>query len=180
MIPEKKKKGVFFDRDDTLIIDKVYLNDVKLLEYMPGVFPALKKLKENNFELFIISNQSGIARGLVTEENLNLIHQKMAEDFAKHDIEFAGIYYCPHLPESNHPDRKPNIGMILKGQQEHGIDLKQSWVVGDRMTDVEAGHRAGCKTILLKTFYSRHSDEGRTPHFEATDLISMAEIIISN
>lgn len=176
----QNKKAVFFDRDDTLIIDKVYLNDPNNIEYMPHVFESLKKLQDHGFELFIISNQSGIARGLVTLENLNLIHQKMEEDFAKHGVKFSGIYYCPHLPDSNHPDRKPNIGMLLKGEQEHGVDLKKSWVVGDRMTDVEAGHRAGCKTILLKTSYSRHTDPGRQPHFESTDLMAMAEIIISN
>jgi D-glycero-D-manno-heptose 1,7-bisphosphate phosphatase len=175
-----KRKAVFFDRDDTLIIDKVYLNDPNLIEYMPNVFSSLKKLIDNNFELFIISNQSGIARGLVTEKNLKLIHDKMEEDFAKHDIKFTGIYFCPHLPESNHPDRKPNIGMILKGEKDHGIDLKQSWVVGDRLTDIEAGRRAGCRTILLKTSYSRHTDEGPEPHFEASNLEKMAEIILSN
>ncbi len=175
-----RRKGVFFDRDDTLIIDKVYLNDPKLIEYMPGVFESLKKLRDNNFDLFIISNQSGIARGLVTLENLNLIHQKMEDDFAKHGVNFTGIYYCPHLPESNHPDRKPNIGMISKGEKEHNINLKESWVVGDRLTDIEAGVRAGCRTILLKTSYSRHKDAGPEPHFEAPDLASVAKIIISN
>ncbi len=181
MTPPQKSRAVFFDRDDTLIIDKVYLNDPKLIEYMPHVFESLKKLKDNGFDLFIISNQSGVARGLVTVENLNLIHRKMEEDFAKHDIKFSGIYYCPFLPDSNHPDRKPNTGMILRGETEHGIDLKKSWVVGDRLTDVEAGRRAGCRTILLKTQYSRHhNDPNSEPHFEASDLKKMAEIIISN
>lgn len=172
-------KAVFFDRDDTLIIDKVYLNDPKQVEYMPHAFEALKKLVANNFKLFMVSNQSGISRGLVSLDNLNLIHKKMSEDFSKHNILFTGIYYCPHLPESNHPDRKPNPGMLIKAQKEHGIDLKKSWMVGDRQTDIEAGVRAGCKTILLVTQFSRHSDPGPEPDYKATNLNEVADHILA-
>lgn len=179
MSPKKTKKAVLFDRDDTLIIDAGYLNDPKLVKYLPGVFEALKALQDNGFDLIIISNQSGIARGIVSEENLKLIHEKMTEDFAKHGVKFTAIYYCPHLPESNHEDRKPNPGMILKAQKAHGLDLEKSWVVGDRGTDIEAGRRAGCRTILLKTQYSRHhNDPGPQAHYEVSDLMAMADIIL--
>ena len=145
-----KKKAVFFDRDDTLIVDKVYLNDPAQIEYFSDTFSALKRLADAGYLLFIISNQSGIARGLVDPKNLELIHQKMHADFSQHKIKFTEIYFCPYLPESNHPDRKPNPGMILRAEKDFAVDLSHSWTVGDRISDVEADHRAGLKTILRR------------------------------
>ncbi|MDZ4661155.1 MAG: HAD family hydrolase [Pseudomonadota bacterium] len=173
-----KKKAVFFDRDDTLIVDKVYLNDPQQIEYLSDTFLALKRLSDAGYLLFIISNQSGIARGLVDPKNLELIHKKMTDDFMQHGIKFAGIYFCPHLPESNHPDRKPNPGMILRAEKDHPIELTQSWVVGDRTTDIEAGLRVGLKTILLQALPSRHNDPGPQPNFTAKSLTEVAGIIL--
>lgn len=173
-----KKKAVFFDRDDTLIIDKVYLNDPEQVEYFADTFGALKRLSGAGYLLFIISNQSGIARGLVDPKNLELIHDRMNKDFLRHGIIFTAIYFCPHLPESNHPDRKPNPGMIMKAQKAYNIELAESWTVGDRTTDVEAGLRAGTKTILLKALPSRHNDPGPTANFTAKSLNEVADIIL--
>jgi len=106
-------KAIFFDRDGTLIVDKVYLNDVAQIEYLPGVFTALKRLQEAGFIFVIVTNQSGVARGIVSLSNLELIHQKIAADFAKNGIRFSGFYFAPHSVESNHHTRKPNPGMLV-------------------------------------------------------------------
>jgi D-glycero-D-manno-heptose 1,7-bisphosphate phosphatase len=144
------KKIVFFDRDGTLIIDRVYLNDPEQITYLPGVFEALSKLKTAGYEFVIVTNQSGVARGIVSLENLAEIHRRITVEFKKHSIEFAAIYSAPYSVESNHPLRKPNPGMLLKAHEElGGVDFARSWMVGDRMTDVEAGHQAGCRTVLL-------------------------------
>ncbi|MES2857381.1 MAG: HAD family hydrolase [Bdellovibrionota bacterium] len=144
------KKTVFFDRDGTLIIDRVYLNDPEQITYLPGVFDALAKLRDAGYQFVMVTNQSGVARGIVSIANLDEIHRRMTNEFKKHQIEFAAIYYAPYSVESNHPLRKPNPGMLLKAHEElGGVDFARSWMVGDRMTDVEAGHQAGCRTVLL-------------------------------
>jgi D-glycero-D-manno-heptose 1,7-bisphosphate phosphatase len=174
------KKAVIFDRDGTLIIDKIYLNDPDQIEYLPDVFPALQKLRDAGFEFAIATNQSGIARGIVSLENLNEIHRRMKVKFAEHGIEFKGYYYAPYSVESNHPLRKPNAGMLELAAKENRFDLRQSWMIGDRLTDVEAGHRAGCKTILLEGLKEENKFSYAEPTFVARDLLSAADFIIKS
>jgi D-glycero-D-manno-heptose 1,7-bisphosphate phosphatase len=143
------KKTVFLDRDGTLIIDKIYLNDPDQIVYLPGVFEALARLRDAGYQFIMVTNQSGVARGIVTLENLNEIHRRIRVAFAEHGIEFRAIYYAPYAVDSNHPLRKPSPGMLLKGAEECEADLKSSWMIGDRLSDVVAGHRAGCRSILL-------------------------------
>ncbi|MEM7645304.1 MAG: HAD family hydrolase [Pseudomonadota bacterium] len=143
------KKVVFFDRDGTLIIDKIYLNDPTAIEYLPGVFEGLRQLRDHGFEFIVVTNQSGVPRGLVDIENLNQIHKNIRRDFSKEGIDILQFYYAPFLVESNHPMRKPNPGMLDQGVRDFNVDRSQSWMVGDRMTDVEAGHRAQMKTVFL-------------------------------
>lgn len=173
-----KKKAIFFDRDGTLIIDKVYLNDPAQIEYLPGAFMALRQLQEAGFCFVVVTNQSGVARGLVELKNLELIHQKIAHDFAQNGVSFAGFYFAPHSVESNHHTRKPNPGMLELGACEHQIDLSKSWMIGDRMTDVEAGRRAGAKTILLAGYERPEDSQFEKPTAFMPDLISMAEFIL--
>lgn len=173
------RKTIFFDRDGTLIIDKVYLNDPDGIEYLPGVFGALQRLRDEGFEFVIVTNQSGVARGIVSMENLNEIHRRISAEFARHGISFAGIYSAPYSVESNHPMRKPNPGMLLAAAEEHGLDLASSWMVGDRMTDVEAGHRAGCRTVLLAGVESPEAVTAGQPTAFVADIVAAAEAILS-
>jgi histidinol-phosphate phosphatase family protein len=173
-------KAVFLDRDDTLIVDKVYLNDPDQIEYLPGVFDALRKLHDAGYALVIVTNQSGVARGLVTLENLAEIHRRITAEFAKHGITFVGIYYAPYSVESNHFLRKPNPGMLLDGARDHRLDLRRSWMVGDRMTDVEAGHRAGFQTVLLSGTEDPSKSDFLAPTFVANGLIECADMIIAS
>ena len=143
------KKVVFFDRDGTLIVDKIYLNDPEQIEYLPGVFQGLKNLRDQGFEFIIVTNQSGVPRGLVDVKNLEQIHKNIRSDFAKEGINILNFYYAPYLVESNHPMRKPGPGMLEAGIKDFNVDRTTSWMVGDRMTDVEAGRRAQIKSIFM-------------------------------
>lgn len=174
------KKAVIFDRDGTLIIDKIYLNDPDQIEYLPRVFEALGKLRDAGFEFAIATNQSGVARGIVSLENLAEIHRRMTVAFAEHGIEFKGYYYAPYSVESNHPLRKPNPGMLEQAAKENGFDLRKSWMIGDRLSDIEAGHRAGCRTILLEGLNEPNTGNFKDPHYLASDLIAAAEFILKN
>ncbi len=143
------KKAIFFDRDGTLIVDKIYLNDPDQIEYLPGVFTALKKFRDAGFIFFIATNQSGVPRGRVTIKNLNEIHRRMKAKFAEHGVDILEFYYAPYLTDHDHIFRKPNPGMLLQAAEEYNVDLGKSWMFGDRLTDVEAGRRAGARTIWL-------------------------------
>lgn len=174
------KKTVFFDRDGTLIIDKVYLNDPEQIVYLEGVFQALKELRDAGFQFVVVTNQSGVARGLVTLDNLHEIHRRIAAEFAQHDIQFAGFYYAPYSVESNHEMRKPNPGMLLAAHEEHGIDFSRSWMVGDRGSDVVAGNRAGCRTVLLDGIESAETIAEIKPGCVAHTILEAARFILKN
>jgi histidinol-phosphate phosphatase family protein len=175
-----RKKAVFLDRDGTLIVDKIYLNDPEQIEYLPGVFLALQELAAEGFVFVVVTNQSGVARGLVTLENLHEIHRRMTVEFAKHGIEFADFYYAPYSVESNHALRKPNPGMLLEAAEKHSLDLGKSWMVGDRASDVEAGHRAGCRSVLLTGIESAETIARVNPQFVAEDIPAMCRFILGN
>lgn len=151
-------KAVFLDRDGTIINNVPYLNNYKKIEYLPSVFKVFQSLKKDfGFLLVIVTNQSGIKRGLINLEQLDQIHDVIKKDFKeKADIEFDGIYFCPHLDEGC-LCRKPEPGMLLQASKDLNIDLSQSIIVGDSMRDVEAGERAGCREAFLiedKSFWS--------------------------
>ena len=145
-----QKKAALFDRDGTLIVDKVYLNDPDAIEYLPDAVEALRLLRDAGYEFAVVTNQSGIARGIVDVANLHEIHRRIAAEFARSGIFFRGFYHAPYSVESLHWMRKPNPGMLEAAAREHGFDPAQSWMIGDRLTDVEAGRRAGMRTLLLE------------------------------
>lgn len=175
----QNRKTIFFDRDGTLIIDKIYLNDPEQIVYLPGVFDALKKLRDADYQFVIVTNQSGVARGIVSLDNLNEIHKRITAEFARHGIEFAGIYYAPYSVESNHEMRKPNPGMLMAAASEHQVALARSWMIGDRMSDIEAGHRAGCRSILLEGVETPENSTFRPPYAVASDILMAAEILLA-
>lgn len=145
-----KKKAAFFDRDNTLIIDKVYLNDPEQIVYLPHVFEALWDIQNAGYEIIVVTNQSGIPKGIVQMNNLHEIHRRIRAEFSRHGVNIKGFYFAQFSSSSNHPLRKPNPGMLHEAAKDHDINLLESWMVGDKMSDVEAGHRAGAQSILLK------------------------------
>ena len=150
------ERAVFLDRDGTIIEDVGYLGECGKIKFLPRVSEAIKLLNENGFKVIVTTNQSGVARGYFTEETVREINRYIQESLAKQGALIDKTYYCPHHIEGIIREyrkechcRKPNSGMIEEATREFGIDLKGSFVIGDKISDIEAGHRAGCKTILL-------------------------------
>jgi D-glycero-D-manno-heptose 1,7-bisphosphate phosphatase len=183
-------KAIFLDRDDTLIEDPGYINNPEQVKLLDGVAKALIQLKGLGYLLVVVSNQSAVARGIVTEKVLNQIHERLEELLAKEGATLDKIYYCPYHPDgvvqkyrkqSNF--RKPNPGMLLKAADEMDIDLSQSWCVGNNTRDVEAGLKAGCKTILIDSPSrqeqpdERLSAAGVTPDYKAINIKEVVNIV---
>jgi D-glycero-D-manno-heptose 1,7-bisphosphate phosphatase len=149
------RPAIFLDRDDTLIEDVPYLSDPAALRFLPGAVDALVRLRRAGFARVLATNQSGIGRGLFTEDQLKEIHDELELRLAARGASLDAIYYCPTAPDDGAgpqcPDRKPAPGMLLRAAADLGLDLGASWMVGDKMSDVLAGLNAGCRSILLRT-----------------------------
>lgn len=174
-----KKKAIFLDRDGVINKEVSYLSNPDDFEFIEGSIEALKTLKQKGFLLIVITNQAGIARGFFTEKTLQKIHEKMIKLLKQENIALDDIYYCPHHPEfTGECDcRKPNPGMILKAKKQHNISLKNSFMVGDTLNDIETGMNARCKTVLLLTGYGeeeRRKIDGIRPDFIYNDLKEFA------
>lgn len=174
-------KAAFLDRDGTIIIDMVYLNDPEKIHVFPESYEAIRLLNSKGFIVILATNQSGIARGLVQEENLHTINNKIIEDFKANDALISDVYYCPHPVDGGCECRKPNAGMLQMGAEKHNIDLSQSWMVGDRMTDVVAGNNAGCKgSILLQNDTTPPIDtKYGTPKHICDGILTAAHLMVS-
>ena len=144
-------RAVFLDRDGVINKErKNYVKNLEEFEIFNGVSKAIKILKEKNFLVIIITNQSAINRNLLTKDKLDEIHNHLQEILKKDNTSFDAIYYCPHKPEENCDCRKPKPGLLLRAAKDHKIDLKNSFFIGDSITDIEAANAAGCKGILLE------------------------------
>ena len=149
-------KAIFLDRDDTLIEDPGYINSPEQVKLLDGVPEALIELKALGYKLVVVTNQSAVARGIVTEKVLGEIHNRLEQMLAEKGALLDRIYYCPYHPDGvvqkyrkESDCRKPNPGMLLRAAEEMDIGLGQSWCIGNSLRDVEAGFKAGCKTILI-------------------------------
>ncbi len=150
------RPAVFLDRDGTLVERRHYPSRPEELRLCKGVGYGLRQLQELGFLLVLVTNQSGVARGLFSEHDLALMHDHLAHQLAVHGVRLDGVYYCPHHPDGVIPEfsircgcRKPEAGMLLRAAGDLDIELQHSWLIGDTCDDVEAGNRAGCHTILV-------------------------------
>ena len=180
--------AVFLDKDGTLIEDVPYNVDPDLIRLAPGAGVGLPLLHAAGYRLIVISNQSGVARGLFPEAALAGVEARLRALLADLGVPLAGFYYCPHHPEGSVDSyavacacRKPEPGLILRAAHEHGIDLARSWFVGDILHDVEAGRRAGCRTVLIDNGNETEwlLSPQRLPHHLAADLAQAAHIILA-
>ena len=146
-----KKPGfaVFIDRDGTVVFDKHYLADPRGLEIITTVPEGIKRLNDAGIPVIMVTNQSGVARGKFDEETLELIHQRLIEILEDNGAIVNGLYYCPHMPDAGCDCRKPKPGMLLKAKEERGFDLRKSYVIGDRMLDIEMAHSVGAIGVLV-------------------------------
>jgi len=158
---KKKCKCVFLDRDG--VINKKapegdYIKNWREFKFLPNVKVTIKRLNEAGFLVIIITNQQGIAKGLMTEQDLKDIHTKMIEELKKSGAKIDGIYYCPHDEKDNCNCRKPKIGMFLKAKKDFSIEMNKSWLIGDSKADILAGQKTGCNTILIESKFNKNKD----------------------
>ena len=155
-----KNRAVFLDRDGTINVEVQYLSKVEEFRLIPGVPYALQRLKDAGFLLVVVTNQSGIGRGLYDEAALQAIHDRMHEELGGFGITIDACYFCPHHPEHAKGDyriecscRKPLPGMLQQAALDLDIDLSRSYMIGDKLGDIEAGLNAGCTSLMVKTGY---------------------------
>jgi len=180
----RKDKAVFLDRDGTLVEDIGYPYKEEHFKLLPGVIDGLKKLSED-FIFAIITNQSGIGRGIYTEKDMHNFNMILTQELKKNSVEIKKIYHCPHSPEEVCDCRKPNDKYIKEAEKEFDIDVKNSWAIGDHPHDAEMGIRAGCRTIYLLTGHGKHHFEELAerkikPDLVADNFLQAAEFIIKH
>ncbi len=187
-----KQPAVFLDRDGTINEQMGYINHISRFHLLPGAAAAIRRLNEKDIPVVVVTNQSGLARGYFPEELLVAVHQKMEEQLAAEGAHIDGLYICPHHPEAkeerfrkNCSCRKPKTGLLEQAAQEMHLDLNQSFVVGDRWSDLRCGERVGATPILVLSGYGRGDQQyiGPTqqvqPAYVANDLPAAVSWIIS-
>ncbi len=167
---DQRSAAIFLDRDGTIIAEKNYLSDISGLEFLPGAFTGLKTLAATGLPLYIFTNQAGIAHGYFTEETLNQIHIYMVARLWEEGIQIRGVYYCPHHPDAEIEAyrydcncRKPKPGLLKLASRSEQLDLAESYVIGDKRSDLDAGKIVGAKTALVLTGYGLEESQKLTP-----------------
>jgi D-glycero-D-manno-heptose 1,7-bisphosphate phosphatase len=172
---------VFLDRDGVLVREVDYLRDPSQLSVLPGVAKALKDLSEAGFKLVVVTNQSGVARGYFSLTMLAKIHRELKRRLAKSGARWDALYFSPHAADSAHPWRKPGTGMLKAAKRRFRLDLKASYMIGDKTADTLAGNRAGCTSIVVRTGYGGR--DGKYPKAEPAkvcrDLAAAARWILA-
>jgi len=149
------RRAVFLDRDGTIGEELGYVNHIDRFQIFPYAAEAIRKLNQANIPVIVVTNQSGIARNIFPESLVHEVHKKMVAELAAGGAWIDGIYFCPHKSEDACECRKPNPGLLERAAREHSLDLSASWIVGDRYADLEMGHAAGARGILVMTGYGR-------------------------
>ena len=185
MTPIRHHKALFLDRDGTLVHPRHYPSRPADLLLYEGIGPLLRDVQRAGLRLVVITNQSGLARGLFTEGDLGRMHAHLASELARFGVRLDGVYYCPHHIEGTIPAlavacdcRKPRPGMLLRAAADLDLDLTRSWFVGDILDDVEAGARAGCRTVLVDLGTESAPQTGlRRPDYVARDTAHALRIV---
>ena len=168
-------KAIFLDRDGTITKDRGYTFKPEDLIFLPNSIEGLKKLSGTCYKLIIVTNQSGIGRGYYTEEDYYKFREEMHKRLRKEKINIDAEYFCPHNPKENCGCRKPKIGMLEDAANDFWLDLNKCWMVGDSISDMQAGKSAGCRTIHILTGYEKIKIN--EIDYLAKDLLEVANII---
>jgi D-glycero-D-manno-heptose 1,7-bisphosphate phosphatase len=183
-----KRKAVFLDRDGTINVEKNYLYRIEDFEFIDGAPGAIKRLREGGYLIVVVTNQSGVARGYYTLEDVDRLHRYIQRELSEFGTAIDAFYTCPHHPTSGLGElrqecdcRKGRPGMLLQAAAEHHIDLAGSFIIGDKCADIEAGRRAGCAPLMVLTGYgSREAPKlSKDPVPLFADLNEAADFILS-
>jgi D-glycero-D-manno-heptose 1,7-bisphosphate phosphatase len=174
---------MFLDRDGTINVEKDYLIAPADLVLLPGVGAALRRGQEAGYLLIVVTNQSGVARGYFTASAVEALHAHLQRELLPYGVQIDAFYLCPHHPEHGAGPcacRKGEPGMLLQAARDHHIDLVASWMIGDKRSDVEAGIKAGCRSILVRTGYGAQEGQGLSPATLIADSLAAAvELILA-
>lgn len=183
-------KAVFLDRDGTINEEKDYLHRIEDFVFIPGAPEAIRRLRDAGFLMIVVTNQSGVARGYFSREDVDRLHEHIQRELAKIGTAIDAFYLCPHHPEKGKGEfkvdcdcRKGRPGMLLQAAAEHGIDLAASWMIGDKRADLEAGRAAGCQSLLVRTGYGEEElaqGAGALSAAVVDDLSAAADYILDN
>jgi D-glycero-D-manno-heptose 1,7-bisphosphate phosphatase len=159
-------KTIFLDRDGVINKEKNYLNKIADFEFIDGVFAACQHLSKLNYEIIIITNQSGISRGYYTKSDFRKINDWMIKQFKYNNISILDTFYCPHSPKDNCQCRKPKPGLLLKAQKKYSIDMKKSWFIGDKEDDITSANNSGIfNTILVRSGHKIDESKSKSKYF---------------
>lgn len=162
---------IFLDRDGTLNPDPGYISSVSQYQFFKETLPALKKLSDRGFQFVIITNQSGLSRGLIDKINLMEINDYITQTFLENGIELLGIYYCPHHSDEQCNCRKPKTGLFHQAANDHQFSLPGTYIIGDSYKDIKAGKSLGIKTILVRTGNGKKTEKEIEKDGEFVDFI---------
>ena len=160
-----KQRAIFLDRDGVINKDLKYLYKIEDFIFINGIFKVCQHLQNLDYKIFIITNQSGISRGYYTQTDYQILTDWMISEFNKNSVTILDIFHCPHLPNSNCECRKPNPGMLIEAKNKHNIDMQNSWMIGDKESDVQAAISSGvANTILLKSGHKINKAESQAKY----------------
>ncbi len=180
-----RRRAIFVDRDGTLIHEKEYLHRPDQVEFVPGAIQALKKAADAGFVIVMVTNQSGVGRGYFTLNDVEAVHEHLARAMMQHDVSFIAIYVAPEHPDAPSRGRKPSPAFLFDARDEYDIDLSRSYMIGDKLIDLQAGWNAGVKkSILVRTGYGakleKCSPAELAPALITDDLCTAIDWILSD
>jgi histidinol-phosphate phosphatase family protein len=180
------RKTVFLDRDGVINEnrDNDYVKGWDEFRFLPKTKDAIKALTDANWDIIVVSNQAGIGRGVMSAQSVEEINARMVEEIEKDGGRIKAVYYCPHRPDANCDCRKPKPGMLLRAATEFGVDLLNSYLIGDSLSDIQAAAQVGCKTILVKTGRGIDSLERREqwivdPDYVVLNLLEATNLVLA-
>ena len=168
-----RDRAVFADRDGTVIEDPGFLSDPDGVKLIPGAAEALTELQSRGYRLVVVSNQSGVARRLISAEQASAVHERFVAELERRGVRLDDVRYCPHGPDEGCACRKPLPGLLVDAAAALDLDLARSFMIGDKSSDIEAGRRAGCTTILL----SAEADAAADPDHVASSWSEVVRLI---
>jgi len=182
------RRAVFLDRDGTINLEKEYLYRIEDFEFVSGAEEAIRLLNDSGYFVVVVTNQSGVARGYYTEEDVEKLHREVSVRLAAKGAHVDAWYYCPHHPAGKGSYalpcrcRKPLPGMLLTAADRYGINLEESVMIGDKRIDIEAGLAAGCRSILVRSGYGRVEQEDLPRNIKVSDdlLSAVNSLVIGN